>query len=135
MSLRQFDLQLASFLNKVKETHASNVRTLGSIAMTSIVEFTPIDTSRARANYVASLNAPFMGEVPFVEGKDGSTADTAFTSTQRSINLIRNQYRFGDKIYIRNNVPYIEDLENGKSPQSEAMLQFTIQELELEMDR
>jgi hypothetical protein len=137
MSLRSFGLKLDSFVNTVKEAHAETVRSVAQVAITEVVRLTPIDTSRAQTNWVPTLNAPFLGEVPFSEGHRGSTAGSAFTATQRAMALVRNQYRFGDSIYIRNNVPYIEELESGtRSAQAPSgMLKLTVQAINMDLKK
>ena len=136
MSLRNFGLQLDSFVNAVKEAHTENVRSVAQVAITEVVGFTPVDTSQARTNWVPTLNSPFLGTVPFAEGHRGSTAGAAFTATQRAMSLVRNQCRFGDSIYIRNNVPYIEELEAGKSSQAPSgMLKLTVQAIDMDLKR
>lgn len=87
---------------------------------------TPVDTGRARANWQASIGAPKEGELDSVNkipvGVPGGSADLDQA-------LIVDKHQGDDSIFLSNNLPYIEVLENGSSIQSPAgMVKVTLSE-------
>ena len=87
---------------------------------------TPVDTGRARANWQTSIGAPIenvldeTNKIPV--GTPGGSADI-----DRALMIDKHQ---GDEsIFLTNNLPYIEALENGSSTQSAAgMVKVTLSE-------
>ena len=69
-----------------------------------IVEQTPVDTGRARSNWLPSINSPRTDEVDAGQKPD--------------IAPIISGYTINDTIFIANNLPYIERLNNGWSQQN-----------------
>lgn len=69
---------------------------------------TPVDTGRARANWQASIGAPIEGEIESTDQNRGIVE-----AAQVIDNLEGDQ-----SIFLSNNLPYIERLENGYSAQS-----------------
>lgn len=76
-----------------------------------VVPDTPVDTGHARANWVPSLNAPPIVPV--------TRTDKTGAGTIARIATVARQMKIGDTFYLANNVPYIEDLNQGSSPQAE----------------
>ena len=75
-----------------------------------IVDRTPVDTGRARANWHVVANDPDP-PVTTETDPDGSAAKARAAADAREIKL-------GDVAYISNGVPYIELLEHGSSQQA-----------------
>ena len=74
-----------------------------------IIRRTPVDTGRARGNWMAGLNSPSE-----TGGEVGATVARA---------------RLGDSLFLTNNLPYIHRLEYGSSDQApQGMLRITIAE-------
>ena len=90
---------------------------------------TPVDTGRARANWIVTVRGPSTGSgvQPSTNGERGSEARGA-ANAQRSLNAgstVISQYDDEKHagIFITNNLPYIEFLEEGSSAQApEGML-------------
>lgn len=87
---------------------------------------TPVDTGRARANWQTTIGAPAGEELDTVNkipvGVPGGSADL-----ERA--LIIDQHKGDESIFLTNNLPYIEVLENGSSGQSPAgMVKVTLAE-------
>lgn len=84
-----------------------------------VVVATPVDTGRARSNWVVGLNGPVTEEVTnFPKGKNKSTKQAA---TQKAINdgsFRILQHLEGQSIYISNNLNYIMKLNQGTSDQA-----------------
>jgi hypothetical protein len=134
---KQFRAQLMAFTDHVKKKHVNLVTRVARAAHTTAFQMTPIDTSRAMSGWVSQLNSPFMGEPKYVPGFQGSTLGEAVAINLNNIKEVHGAYRFGDKWIIRNNVPYIELLEDGHSrTQAPAgMMSFAIQAAVREMKR
>jgi len=71
----------------------------------NVVKLTPVDTGRARMNWMAGVNAP----------GDGGVKETIARA------------RLGDSLFLTNNLPYIEALEYGSSKQApKGMVRVTV---------
>ena len=72
---------------------------------------TPVDTGRARGNWQVSINTP-------ATTSSGSADKSGTNSLSQGASKINSlPAPTGTTIWITNNVPYIERLENGWSPQ------------------
>lgn len=69
-----------------------------------IIQGTPVDTGRARGNWQATLNSPYNGVLEGVPSPDNVNGKLASA-------LLK------DTLYLTNNLPYIESLENGHHSQ------------------
>lgn len=72
-----------------------------------IVNRTPVDTGRARANWIASVGMPDTRQLEAAEQDPIDQAQTALSELKDI-----------DKIIIQNNLPYIQRLNNGWSLQA-----------------
>lgn len=95
-----------AYKNKVIGTIEKKVRAVALIVDSELAITTPIDTGRARANWLPSLNTPDTRKV-----EPGQKAD---------INAAINAYKIADTILISNNLPYIRRLNDGYSKQAPA---------------
>ena len=95
----------------------------------NLVEMTPVDTGWARANWVPSISSPYPGggqEFPTREARaaavgQGRSVQQAGTAAVLGYRLSMNA------IYITNNVPYIEELNEGSSKKAPAgFVQYAI---------
>lgn len=81
---------------------------------------TPVDTGKARSNWVMRIGAPFSfvynAFSPGVKLGRGETAN--LSAVRRQGAAVAATYKTGSSIYISNNVPYIGRLNNGYSQQS-----------------
>lgn len=89
----------------------------------SIIERTPVDTGRARANWQASLGRPDLS-VRDAEDKQG---DATLAKVRQEV-----QNAPGSVFFLANNLPYIRRLEydawSGQAPSG--MVRVTVQEFE-----
>jgi hypothetical protein len=100
------------------------VRMLALEALSRIVLRTPVDTGRARGNWLVGVGDPVRGYDP--EGFDPAGTDTIQTGQ-----AILNAAAPGEVLYITNSVPYIVPLEHGHSKQAPAgMVGITLAELQ-----
>lgn len=83
---------------------------------------TPVNTGRARSNWIAQAGGPATSEIgPYSPGVGlgiGEGANAAAALNQGRSAIASRQP--GQDIYISNNVDYIEDLNNGSSAQAPA---------------
>ena len=98
-------------------------RELAETALARIIERTPVGTGHARANWQVSLNRPATGTV------SGTDAGGAATLARGAAVIARDRDPFST-VWITNNVPYIQELEQGTATQPPAgMVARTVAEL------
>ena len=77
----------------------------------------PVDTGRARSNFLVNLSAPRTDEIdPYVPGSPGASAQAALDQGQKEIARATQK----TDIHITNNVVYVPELNAGSSPQAKA---------------
>lgn len=115
--------QLAADLYKISIKTSENVhkvvRLVALAADQALVMGTPVDTSRARSNWLVSCGEPRDDTIePYVPGKGGSSAAA---SSQAALEQGKQEIEaspVGATIYISNNLPYITKLNEGWSRQA-----------------
>jgi hypothetical protein len=121
---------VASFADDIRNFERKTARKLDEVPrkvvfqiFKNVIDKTPVDTGRARANWQPSLGTPATGTIEFTD-KDGSATIANMQSVLLSINV-------GDVIFLTNNLPYIRRLEEGYSQQAPAgMVALTVQEFQ-----
>lgn len=78
----------------------------------SVVLATPVDTGRARGNWQPSFGSPATSATNNTDKGGGTTIASGSGLFAR--------YEFGEKIFLTNNVPYIQRLNEGHSKQAPA---------------
>ena len=112
--LNQFNVKTQSKVNTVVQR--VGLRLLGKLVMRS-----PVDTGRFRGNWQLQLNDIPSGIVETVDRDGGPTITTGESELAGAA--------IGDAIYITNNLPYAQVLENGHSQQAPTgMLAITVAE-------
>ncbi|WEI20123.1 hypothetical protein PY247_10605 [Acinetobacter proteolyticus] len=100
-----------SFSIQVKSDAEKLMKDIGLDLVQGIITATPVDTGAARGNWIASKTP--------INTFDKNVTDK---SGQRTINksfvFFAHNAKLGSLIYIQNNLPYIERLENGWSDQA-----------------
>jgi len=86
-----------------------------------LVYHTPVDTSQALSNWQVSIGAPKTDFIAaYYEGEGGSTQKSSAAEAIRvATNLLKN-VQPGQTVFITNNAPYIEQLNNGSSAKAPA---------------
>lgn len=121
--MKSFALDLRAFAEKAGKNADLVARKVGIDAAAQLIDMTPVDTGRARANWTVAVGAPW-GDVRDATDKSGQATKSAATAALAA-------YRCGPSIWITNNLPYIERLENGWSRKAPAgMLGVTAMRLE-----
>lgn len=101
-----FEAQLnTAYDKKVLGTLEKTVRAVALVVDAELINTTPVDTGRARANWLPSLNTP---DVRIVEP---NSAPLLLTTELKS-------FKLSDTILITNNLPYIRRLNDGSSKQA-----------------
>lgn len=107
------------------------VRALGFEALGRIMNKTPMDTGRARANWNVSEGAEDPSTNPEATHQDVLPKRLEGEGRVRLVDFWR-----GDTLYITNGLPYIRPLEDGHSGQApRGMARLTVRELKPLADR
>lgn len=109
-SLGEFAQRIRTRGRKAAEKVDERVRKTALVIARELVLSTPVDTSRARSNWVVGLGGAETAEVP--ASSAGATISAAESEIARR--------KAGQDIYISNNVPYIGRLNDGSSAQAPA---------------
>lgn len=105
--------RIAAFMEKAtREVSLMTTRKLALGALSGVVLRTPVDTGRARGNWMVSLGAARGGESDNLD-KGGAATISAGTAAIGASQPFQ-------QIVIENNLPYIERLNDGHSGQAPA---------------
>lgn len=116
-----FERDMQAAVEKAEKAATAAVRATALQLFTSVIERTPVATGRARGNWRTSTLAPAQG---IIERTDGNAAIN-------EVNLKTATFRLADTIYLSNNLPYIERLEDGYSTQAPTgMVQVSVDAFE-----
>lgn len=98
------------------------VRKVAFIADQNVVFATPVDTGRARSNWLVSVNSPVNETIqPYKAGSALGVGEVANASAATDQALAALAGRRNDQdIYIQNNLVYISRLNEGHSQQAPA---------------
>lgn len=121
--LEDFAKRMNRIAVQVESNVEQAVRDCAKAVTKSVVENTPVDTGRARSNWVVQLDAPFSGQLPaHVPGASGSSAEAnSLAAIDRGLAVIDRYYvERNNSIHITNNLPYIGALNDGHSKQAPA---------------
>lgn len=121
-AVKSFNDQIRKFLLTIPDLVEDEVRAVALDGTSRIVQKTPVDTGRARANWTVSINGSFDYSISQWEGRDPVVEASAILGADMPAFPI---------IYIFNNVHYIGYLEDGWSRQAPVgMVAVTLAELE-----
>lgn len=120
-SLGEFSRRSTVLGRIVTEGADALTRKVALAADQAIVSGTPVDTGRARSNWIVALDGPSSAVIDaYTPGEAGSTAGSnTHAALDQGAGVIRN-YRMGQEIHITNNLPYIQRLNDGYSAQAPA---------------
>ena len=107
---KAWDIEPSIFAGMIEEDVGLKIRYIAMQILTAIDIAAPVDTGRCRNNNLVSLQHPDCGISDNVD-PNGTIA------VQRGIGVISKAANYG-VIYIQNNLPYAEALENGHSQQA-----------------
>lgn len=98
------------------------IREVAIAVLQPLISSTPVDTGRARSNWVVSIDQPARSVLePYVDGAEGSTegANTR-AALEAGLEVIAGFSTSEGEIWITNNLPYIQRLNEGWSAQAPA---------------
>lgn len=134
--LESFNLALHRFGHvTVPDELAKAGRKIALSVLRGVIWKTPVRTGRARSNWSVTLDKPSGAEINgggFDSPAVGGQAETVIASLTlaKGESVIRRWNPEDVVLWIENNVPYIESLENGHSRQAPAgMLKLTLNEV------
>lgn len=94
-----------------------------------VMQKTPVRSGRARANWNVSVGAPDTSI-----NNDATSADVG--AKQAEALSVVGQFKAGDTGYVTNSLPYIPELEDGRSKQAPGgMIKVTVAEMQPVVDR
>lgn len=122
--LLQFGIRFRVIANLVFGNASARIRRAALAADQAAVFATPVDTGRARANWVVSL-----GSASSAQGRQSATRTGGRGTDQRQSANAQRAIAAGERviaqwapgkgsIFISNGVPYIQELEHGSSAQA-----------------
>lgn len=119
-NINEFVRRIEIQASRIKD-NANKIKRKAALAIDqTVVLATPVDTGRARSNWVVQLNTPNTTiREPYSPGTKLGLADSANASA--AINQgssVISQAKPGDSIYISNNLDYINKLNDGSSRQA-----------------
>lgn len=117
-------------LNLAKQIKAANDKAESIVKVTMIelfnrvIQKSPVDTGRFRANWNCSIGSPDLSTSQAID-PSGSGAISKATSTVVSYTLN------GQSVFLTNNLPYADRLENGWSKQApNGMVRLSVMEIQ-----
>lgn len=99
-----FSLDLSRFVEKAGKAADKGVKKVCFDLTAKVIERTPVDTGRARANWQASIDTPVSGTTDDTDKNGSATTNAAVTAINNAAGRI---------FYLTNNLPYIVPLEYG----------------------
>ncbi|KIC12861.1 hypothetical protein RA19_00180 [Leisingera sp. ANG-M1] len=119
----RFGDQIAAFAEKTEHKMDLAFRKIALGMFSQVIMNTPVDSGRARANWQVAIGSVPDG-VLTLEDKSGSATISAADASAAGL-------KAGDVIYLANNLPYIQRLEDGYSGQAPAgMVGLTVQQFQ-----
>jgi hypothetical protein len=102
-------MSLDVIIDKIKGNIDAEVRYLTLDLDYSIVKTTPVDTGRAKGNWLPSIGSPITEEIDRLD----PTGEAVMNEIASVVPL-----KAGQVVWLSNNVHYIQKLEYGHSPQA-----------------
>lgn len=103
--------QIEACKDKVDRIQTETQKRTALLVHGAVVSSTPVDTSRARSNWTTTINTVSTTQ---------READQAAKSNAEIEAVVSQTISIDDTIYIANNLPYIERLNDGYSAQAPA---------------
>lgn len=107
---RGWSIPPSLFMGAVEQDLSKKIRTIAIQLLNEVTMRMPVDTGRARANTIVSIGSPVY---QVLDSYDKSGGNTIMNGTARLSGL--EPYTV---VYLQNNLPYIERLEDGYSKQA-----------------
>ena len=105
-----WSIPLTAFADQIESDLVKQARIIAMALLGEIVLRSPVDTGRFRGNTVVSIGSPILS--------NSDTVDKAGSATIAAGQAVLTGLKPYTVIYIQNNLPYAEKLENGHSKQA-----------------
>ena len=130
IALASFNKALDAAMTALPE-YANDIKIRTALdLMNRIVQMTPVDTGRARGNWQLTQRSPAADTVPENSAKV-SSSESPPSAILMEAEQTASGSQPGDDIWISNNLPYIEVLEEGHSTQApHGMVALSLAEVE-----
>ena len=99
-----------AFIDQIENDLVKQARIIAMALLGKIVLSSPVDTGRFRGNTVVSIGSPILS--------NSDTVDKTGSATIAAGQAVLTGLKPYTVIYIQNNLPYAEKLENGHSKQA-----------------
>lgn len=96
----------------IENARAESVRKIAMDIDRRLVNRTPRDTGRAARNWIVSISEPDTTQLPEPESRNA--ADAVIQESEQKLKNLKK----GQKVFVQNNLQYIQALNNGHSPQA-----------------
>jgi hypothetical protein len=116
-----FAQALAGFADKVEAQMDATARGAALEVMTRVVLRTPVETGRARGNWILTLDSPAEVATESTDKPGGPTIAAAAA-------VLPENGTAGRTIWVTNSLPYIRRLEQGHSQKGSHMVARTVDE-------
>jgi hypothetical protein len=97
--------------SRIQQRVNQQVRAVTIGVFSSVIRMTPVDTGRAKGNWQCTIGSP-ANTILDIEDPTGTIAEGAMIATTPN--------QAGSKVYLTNNLPYIQKLEYGHSTKAPA---------------
>ena len=130
-NIKQFSLNVENWGEEAKAKGERLVRALILGLYRDVILATPVDTGRARSNWMLSIDTPNRGTV---NADDSGAKKNQHSGRSKAMTMVgdaklRNMGK-ASRVYISNSLPYIKALEEGHSPQApNGMLETALKKL------
>ena len=114
MARKGWSKSLSGFAREVEAEQNKRLRATALQALSGVIERSPVDTGHFRGNNIVSVGAPDSDIDEMAEDESGTE------TLAQGMSIIGRVTNAFDVIYIQNNLPYAEKLENGSSTQAPA---------------
>ena len=122
MSAKEFKLQLNKEILDTDEKINIALQKIGVDALKNVVKKSPVDTGRFRGNWQTTISSTTSNTLKRTDRVGNATINAGTTK------IVRFDYKKNKRIFIQNNLPYANRLENGWSKQApKGMVSQTIQ--------
>lgn len=119
MNLKKFASLMEGRATLLEQNSNELKKDVADVYITGLAGTTPIDTGAAISNWQIGLgDAPTSVLPPQVPGHKGSTWAPTVRGTLADATMRIDTALQGEAIHITNNIDYIQDLEDGTSPQA-----------------
>lgn len=133
--MAEFTLDLSDVVDELTVDIDVAIRRLSLDILVRLTQKTPVDTGRAKSNWIISINSPVSTTSKFRSktslGQPATAAVGRGNATLKTFDL-----KTDTSVYIQNNLPYIQKLNEGSSTQAPSgFVQMAMREASMAFDR